>query len=270
MATVDALDSPEGVASPASGGTGRSRPPLYRAVAGDLRAAITRGEYRSGARLPAEDELAQRYEVSRGTIRQALAALRVDGLVTSRRGTRRVVLDGARVQSFAELRSFTRWARSVGAEPGGRVVAVEQGAADEQEATQLRVPEGARVLRLRRVRTLSGAPVMVERTTYPERLAALVAAVPWDTVSFSEALEQHGVLFTDAHHVIDVTTADAHDAQLLGCGAGEPLLRERRCCTDPAGTPVEWSEDRYLPGTVAFTVRNSTATSALGRRLRPG
>ncbi|MET7524916.1 hypothetical protein ABZS62_21425, partial [Streptomyces sp900116325] len=42
-----------------------------------------------------------------------------------------------------------------------------------------------------------------------------------------------------------------------------------RGATDPAGVPVEWSEDRYLPGTIAFTVHNSVATSTLGRRHSP-
>lgn len=51
-------------------------------------------------------------------MRQALAVLRADGLVTSRRGTRRVVLGNARVQSFSELLSFTHWARAMGEEPG--------------------------------------------------------------------------------------------------------------------------------------------------------
>lgn len=69
--------------------------------------------------LPAEGTLAEQYGVSRGTVRQALAVLRSDGLVTSRRGTRRVVLGTARVQSFSELLSFTHWAYSMGEEPGG-------------------------------------------------------------------------------------------------------------------------------------------------------
>ncbi|MER5891305.1 GntR family transcriptional regulator [Streptomyces sp. NPDC001941] len=242
--------------------------PLYRKVAGDLRTAIEAGEYGSGARLPAEDALARRYGVSRGTVRQALAALRADGLVTSRRGARRVVLGGAaRLQSFAELRSFTRWARSLGEEPGGRIVAVDAFPANAEEARQLELPLGTRIFRVRRVRTLSGSPVMVERTTYPERIGELVARLPVDSVSHSEQLELHGVLFTDAHHTIDVVPADSDDAALLGCPAGAALLRERRRSTDPAGAPVEWSQDRYLPGTVAFTVHNSTATTALGRGL---
>lgn len=248
---------------------GRSRTPLYLKVAADLRAAITAGEYGSGAKLPAEDELGRRYAVSRGTVRQALAALRADGLVTSRRGTRRVVLGTPRLHGFGELRSFTRWARSLGEEPGGRVVALERVGADEEEAERLRLEPGAFVYRVRRLRTLSGTPVMVERTTYPERIGELVAAMPLETVSHSEQLELHGVLFADARHTIDLARADEDDAELLGCGTGEALLRERRLSTDPAGSPVEWSQDRYLPGTVAFTVQSSTATSALGRRLGP-
>ncbi|MFI5979748.1 GntR family transcriptional regulator [Streptomyces sp. NPDC051555] len=242
------------------------RTPLYLRVAADLRTAITAGEYGSGARLPAEDELARRHGVSRGTVRQALAALRADGLVTSRRGTRRVVLAAPGDAGSAELRSFTRWARSLGRDPGGRTVAVEPVAADAEEAEHLRIGVGEPVYRVRRLRTLAGAPVMVERTTYPRAVGALVAGMPLDTVSYSEQLALHGVLFMDAHHTIDLVPADADDAELLGCRAGEALLRERRRSTDPAGTPVEWSQDRYLPGTVAFTV-HTTAASALGRRL---
>src|SRR3984885_7661550 len=69
---------------------------LYRKVAEDIRAAIASGEYPASAKLPSESELAQRYGVSRGTIRQAFAALRADGVIASRRGARRGVFGGRR------------------------------------------------------------------------------------------------------------------------------------------------------------------------------
>ncbi|MFB7495849.1 GntR family transcriptional regulator [Streptomyces sp. NPDC056161] len=241
---------------------------LYRKVAADLREAIAAGEYGSGGRLPAESVLAERYGVSRGTVRQALSSLRADGLVTSRRGTRRVVLGTTRVQSFAELVSFTNWARSLGEEPGGRVERLEQRSADAGESEQLRLETGAEVVVVLRVRTLSGRPVMVERSVYPVWVGDLVARIPADAVSHTEPLQEQGVVFADADHTIDLVLADADDARLLGCRVGEALLRERRRSTDPVGAPVEWSEDRYLPGTVAFTVHNSIAGSALARHHR--
>jgi GntR family transcriptional regulator len=105
-------------------GAARS-PSLYRKVA-DIKAAIAAGAYAAGTRLPSESELAERYSVSRGTIRQAFTALRADGVIASRRGARRVVIGGPRVQSFGELLSFSRWARAMGEVPSGRVIAIQR------------------------------------------------------------------------------------------------------------------------------------------------
>src|ERR1700726_1696015 len=98
----------------------------YRKVAEDIKAAIAAGGYAAGTRLPSESELAERYLVSRGTIRQAFAALRADGVIASRRGARRVVIGGPRVQSFGELLSFSRWARALGEVPSGRGIALQR------------------------------------------------------------------------------------------------------------------------------------------------
>src|SRR6201997_1876063 len=118
---------------------------LYQKVAEDIKAAIASGEYPASAKLPSENELAQRYGVSRGTIRQAFAALRADGVIASRRGARRVVFGGPRVQSFGELLSFSRWARAAGEVPGGRVISLDRRSATEAEAERLALAPGSHV-----------------------------------------------------------------------------------------------------------------------------
>ncbi len=65
--------------------TGSSR--LYLQIAGKLADRISSGELRTGARLPAERDLAQSYDVSRQTVREALIALEVSGLVEIRPGS---------------------------------------------------------------------------------------------------------------------------------------------------------------------------------------
>lgn len=238
----------------------------YRQVAAELRRAIAEDAYGSGGRLPSEKALTEHFNVSRGTVRQALAVLRNDGVITSRRGTRRVVLDNPPLQDFAELTNFARWARSIGEHPGGSVIHQEQRTATPEEQLQLRLAPDSTVLWVLRLRTLSGRPVMVERTTYTTSVGELVMQMPADADSVTDLLAQHGLLLADADHTIDLVLAGPQDAELLGCAAGDPLLRERRRTTDPAGVPIEWSEDRYLPGTVAFSVHNSLASSALTRR----
>ncbi|TWI58635.1 DNA-binding FadR family transcriptional regulator [Pseudomonas duriflava] len=61
-------------------------PRLYRQIADQLRSLIESGEFPPGSRLPAERELAKQMGVSRASVREALIALEVIGLVDVRVG----------------------------------------------------------------------------------------------------------------------------------------------------------------------------------------
>ena len=59
---------------------------ISKQIAEQLRNAIINGQFRTGERLPTEDELAKRYGVSRATVREALKRLAAQNLIRSRRG----------------------------------------------------------------------------------------------------------------------------------------------------------------------------------------
>jgi DNA-binding FadR family transcriptional regulator len=60
---------------------------LYRQIADQLRHLIAAGEFPAGERLPAERDLAVQLRVSRPSVREALIALEVEGLVEIRGGS---------------------------------------------------------------------------------------------------------------------------------------------------------------------------------------
>lgn len=60
---------------------------LYRQIADQLRGLLERGEYPVGSRLPPERDLALQLGVSRPSVREALIALEVEGLVEVRMGS---------------------------------------------------------------------------------------------------------------------------------------------------------------------------------------
>lgn len=66
---------------------------LYQQVAAAVADAIQRGDFAPGQRIPSERELADDYKVSRPTIREAMIALEVTGLVRSRHGAGIFVVD---------------------------------------------------------------------------------------------------------------------------------------------------------------------------------
>lgn len=69
--------------------------PAYRRIAAELTAAIEAGEYPPGAPLPSEQALADRYGVTRPTVRQGLAELRATGAITVVNGRGAFVADPA-------------------------------------------------------------------------------------------------------------------------------------------------------------------------------
>ncbi|MCK1798469.1 GntR family transcriptional regulator [Streptomyces sp. XM4193] len=238
----------------------------HEQIAEALREAIADGRHPVGGALPSEAELAERHGVSRGTVRQAVSALQAEGMIGSRQGARRVVLSTAPSQSFAELRSFAQWARAGGHAPGGRVLESVRCPARGEEAALLQLAPQAQVLRVLRVRTLDGEPVLLERTVYAGWIADAVQRLPGDCESVTQALyDDTGLVFAHGEHHIDAVAAGTVDSQRLGVRRGSPLLRVRRTTTTPEGRPVESSDDRYRPGSVVFTVRNSTRANPLAR-----
>src|SRR5512137_2036057 len=75
---------------------------LYRQIADQIAALIRRGEYRPGARLPPERDLAKNLGVSRPSVREALIALEVEGFVEVRVGSG-VYVTGSRKPATGRL-----------------------------------------------------------------------------------------------------------------------------------------------------------------------
>jgi GntR family transcriptional regulator, arabinose operon transcriptional repressor len=69
--------------------------PLHARVAARVRRDVREGHYAPGERLPSEIDLARQFGVSRGTVRQALMSLLVEGLLQTVPGRGTFVADGS-------------------------------------------------------------------------------------------------------------------------------------------------------------------------------
>jgi GntR family transcriptional regulator len=241
--------------------------PLHRYIADELRCQILDEHLVPGYQLPAENDLAQTFGASRGTVRQALNQLRAEGAIAARQGSRWVVLAAPLVQSFSELLSFSAWARSEGNEPGGTDIELSRRRATDVDAERLKIAVGEPVYRLLRVRTLSDTPVMIERTIFIDEIGRLLIDFDLDTASIYEQLGEHGIVFARARHTIDAIPATAEDSRLLRVARRTPLLRQRRSSTSQTGQQLEWSDDRYRGDVIAFVVDNTAMSGNLERLL---
>jgi GntR family transcriptional regulator len=209
----------------------------------------------------------RRFAVSRGTVRQARAALRADGAIAGSQGRHFTVRTPPLTQPLGELVSFTAWAHSLGKTPTGRTVSFVVGEASADEADALQLPPMTPIWRLVRVRFADGEPLMVERTTFPEPIGRLLRGVDLDRGSVYAELGRRGVAVEAARHLLDAVPASAEDADLLGVAPGDALLRVHRVAVGPDGVPVERSEDRYRGDRTNFAIENDARAAGLVRRL---
>ncbi|MGK4218529.1 GntR family transcriptional regulator [Kocuria marina] len=226
----------------------------HREIATFLRAAINGGEFPPGRPLPSEAELTEKFRTSRGPVRQAMATLRSEGLVSSGRGRRTIVLDTVPTQSFDGVISYSEWCRQSGFEPGQVTQSVTRHAAGPVLAAGLDIQPSDHVVSVFRLRLLNGRPAMVERLNYPLAVGRHILTFDTDSGSIYQHLIESGVDINNATRTIDAIGADPDDARLLEVAEGTPLLRVKRRGFSSDGRPIEFSDDRYLQGTASFTL----------------
>ncbi|WP_114854138.1 GntR family transcriptional regulator [Brachybacterium sp. YJGR34] len=232
----------------------------YREIVTFLRREISSGALVPGQSLPTEADLCTRFQTSRGPVRQALGILRDEGLISSGRGRRSVVLETVPVQPFDVALSFTQWCREMGAEPGQRTESLTREWATRAQADSLEIEEGDPIVDVLRLRFADGTPIMLERLCYPFEVGRHILSFDPDSGSIYERLVACGVDIHHATRILDAVAADAVDADLLGIEEGSPLMRLRRRAFTIEGHPIEWSDDRYLPSHARFastTVRGA-------------
>lgn len=237
-------------------------------IAADLREPITAGAegHRPGDRLPTEDELMQRYGVSRGTVRQATSRLKQEGLIAtaSSRGTyvrrtppvRRLSTDRfarAKREQGASRGAFNTELREMGYQ--GRTEWLELGRADcpADAAELLGITAGDPVMV--RARLMFAAPVEPGgKVDYDaEEIMQLAASyIPWDIAEAAGVTgEDTGVggLYSrieDAGHQLDhfveeaaVRMGTADECDRLKLESGALVLTLDRQAFDSAGRIVE-------------------------------
>lgn len=242
---------------------------VYDKIADEIRAQIANGDLAPGDAVPTEAELALRWATSRGPIRNALAALRQEGLIETSRGRPARVATRKANQAVDVSIPFTRWAQNIGAVPGARTQELSIRRADADKAGLLNIAIGDPVVDVLRLRLLDNRPTMLERLTYIEPVGRHLFGVDLDSISITEYLGDKGFGYAGVDHEIDAIAADETDSDLLRVAQGTPILRLRRISYDAEGRTFEASDDRYLSDQVRFTVSASGRSRQGDAYVRP-
>jgi len=218
----------------------------YRQIADSLTSRIRCGEIGQGSRLPGEVDLAETYEVSRSTIRQALASLQQAGLIETWTGAGSFVrYDGAFLDDKI---GWTNALARQGIETQARILRLDR-IIDAVLARELGLRDRV-FLALDRVRsTIAGEAISLERSRLPWRKG--FAGVLRDGLvdgSLQHTLETLAIRAIRGTEAVSLARLSAEEASLLGRRAGDAFLATRRIVHDAGGALIECVDSLLHPG----------------------
>ena len=215
-----------------------SASPLYRQLMQRLRSDIAAGVYPVHSRIPSEQEFCEKYQVSRVTVRKALAELTREGLLRRMQGKGTFVCAPRIHQSLRDVNSFHEACRVMGSKPGTKVIAAHVVEAEEETCEDLLLKE-RKAVEIVRLRMADELPVMLETNRFPMACEWLLEEEL--TGSLYGLLEEHGLEPSRGVHEISLCYATPAQAKLLGVNAGDALLQLDQVICDQHGAPLHTS-----------------------------
>jgi DNA-binding GntR family transcriptional regulator len=206
----------------------RDHAPAYRLIVRELLGEIREGRHRVGDRLGTESALCTRFQVSRFTVRAALAELEKEGIIVRRPGVGTIVASNAPQSSYSvsvgNLSELLVFLDSTLV----KVVARGEVVADAAIARDLGCAAGERWLRLQALRTREQGRTPISWTEYWLRprfksIVSRVGSKPGPV--YPLIVERFGVRIDDIEQEIGATELPPDIASAVEARSRSPALR---------------------------------------------
>jgi GntR family transcriptional regulator len=216
------------------------RGPAHTQIETALETAIERGRLSPGDRLPAERQLAERYGVSRMTLRQALGALEQRGRLVRSKGRYGGTFVAEPKVELTGTAGLSAQLRGLGIAAGARVLSAVERAAEPAEAEL-----GEHVYAIERVRLADGEPVALERGAYPADAFPGLLDGALDGSLYDLIRARYDDVPVRAVERLEPGVATPDEAEALGIEAGAPVMHVQRTAYSATGRAVEHSRDVF-------------------------
>lgn len=213
---------------------------LYRHISGLIRSGALEAE----AQLPPERDLAEMADVSRVTVRKAVAQLVDEGVLEQRRGAGTFVrpVPPRLEQSLSNLISFTEHMQQRGKTSSSQVLQRGLYPPRPEEQMALGLLTGQRVARVERLRSADGQAMALEWSSLPEDILPDPFLVQ---TSLYSVLRDLGCAPVRAVQRVTAVNLEPGEAQLLNLAPGAAVLRIDRTGYLASGRPIEFTRGLY-------------------------
>ncbi|MBY5034521.1 GntR family transcriptional regulator [Streptococcus gallolyticus] len=212
--------------------------------------------WKIGERLPSERDLADRFGVSRMTLRQAITLLVEEGVLQRKIGSGTYVASTRVQEKMRGTTSFTEIVHSQGKAPSTKLISYQKKLASETERQRLELGPNDLVIRMERIRYADNVPLVFEVASIPEKLIRNFNRTDI-TNHFFKTLADNGYEIGKSQQTIYAKTASDHVAAYLEVAKGHAILALTQVSYFTDGQPFEYVRSQYVGDRFEFYLENN-------------
>ena len=233
--------------------------PAYYQIKQTIKNWILNKEFNAGEKIPSENELAEKFNVSRLTVRQAISQLVQEGFLTSKRGEGTFVTQNEHLIGSFSL-EFTGFMDDL-------FYQISKSKTKSVKITRVPVPKmikeklelnknGEEVIQIKRVRFLHDKPFNYTINYLPVAIGRRITEKDLFRKPLLQIMEENlGIQFTEAFQTIEASFADQEVSEQLGIVSGSPILFVERIMYTQKRKPVEVVQSSYRGDLYKYIVR---------------
>jgi GntR family transcriptional regulator len=244
--------------------------PLYYQLAEAVLEHIRRGDLEPGVQLPAERNLAEGVGISRMTARQAVAHLVSQGALEVRHGIGTFVAEPKLTYDPSHLRGFSEEMLRQGGAVSSTVLEQTVLHPPRAVAAALAIDPDEPVMKLVRIRSLNGAPLLLETSFVLQRQCALLEHENLQQGSLYAILaDRCGIRVHHARQTIEAIVADDYESEVFSIAVGTPMLLLEGTAYDEHDAAVEYFKAVYRGDRFKFALGNHEESGSIDRSSVP-
>lgn len=230
--------------------------PAYIKIHDAIKKDIDEGVWLIGDRLPSERDLADHFEVSRMTLRQAVTLLVEEGILERRVGSGTYVASHRVRDKMRGTTSFTEIVHSQGKTPSSKLISYQRQLASDTEIKELQLEPSDYVIRMERIRYADNIPLVFEVASIPEKF---IKEMKRDEITehFFKTLVSHGFEIGKSRQTIYAKTASERVASYLSVSRGHAILALTQVSYFSNGNPFEYVRSQYVGDRFEFYLENN-------------
>jgi GntR family phosphonate transport system transcriptional regulator len=236
--------------------------PIYVQIADEIRNSINQGIYDKGEKLPSEAQFSEQFAVNRHTIRQAIALLKVEGLLRVDRGRGMFVAEKTIRYPIGKRVRYNQALKAQGRQGSYNLIRTIELPANASVAKKLEINQGEPVALIERLGFADSEPIIVASSYFPLKLFPDLLTP--ENIEFLQEIKSISKLMQKLYncdHIRRSTSVSARliqpqDARLMEIALNQPILLVESINQNLAGVVIEYGVTRFRGDKVQLDFEN--------------